>query len=40
MNLYEEPDYTHELIEFLTDYEIRYASADHQADQTRCPVSS
>lgn len=25
MNLYEEPECTHELIEFLTDYEIRYA---------------
>jgi uroporphyrinogen-III decarboxylase len=25
MNLYEEPEHMHELIEFLTDYEIRYA---------------
>jgi hypothetical protein len=25
MNLYEEPEYMHELIAFLTDYEIRYA---------------
>lgn len=25
MNLYEEPEYMHELIDYLTDYEIRYA---------------
>jgi uroporphyrinogen-III decarboxylase len=25
MNLYEEPEYMHELIEYLTDYELRYA---------------
>ena len=25
MNLYEEPEYMHELIDFLTDYELRYA---------------
>ena len=25
MNLYEEPEYMHELIDFLTDYEMRYA---------------